>query len=156
MMNAGVNVALGSDTSGCHHDMIKHMQLTSLIWRDLRYDAEAMTPERVIEMVTLNGAKAMGMEKEIGSIEKGKKADIAILNMERPEWIPQLNVVHNLVYTASGESTDTVIVDGKIIMENRIVKNIDEKEILNRTQELGEDILRRSGEKPYYGPWKVI
>ena len=156
MMNAGVNVALGTDTSNYRQDLISIMRLTALIWKDFRYDTKCITAEKVIEMVTLNAAKALGMEKEIGSIEKGKKADIAIFNMERPEWIPLLNVVHNLVYTASGDSVETVIVDGEIIMENRIVKTIDEKEILDRTQQLGEDIAKRSGVKPYSGPWKII
>ncbi len=114
-----------------------------------------MTAEKVIEMATINGAKALGMEKEIGSIEKGKKADIVILDMSRPEWIPLLNVVQNFVYSASGDSVETVIVDGEIIMENRTVKTIDEKEVLEKAQKLGEDILKRSGVE-LFGTWKRV
>jgi len=157
MMNAGVTVALGTDASDCSnfHDMIRLMYLTAVVWKDARMDASSMTAEKVIEMATINGARALGMEKEIGSIEKGKKADIAILDMDRPEWVPRLNLVQNLVYSATGDSVDTVIVDGEIIMENRVVKTVNEEEILRRAQELGEDILKRSGVK-LFGTWPII
>ena len=157
MLNAGVNVAIGTDASEVcnHYDMVRLMHITALVWKDARFDAGAMTAEKVIEMATINGAKALGMEKEIGSIEKGKKADIAILDMSRPEWIPLLNVVQNFVYSASGDSVDTVIVDGEIIMENRVVKTIDEKEVLRKAQELGEDVLNQSGVEPF-GTWKIV
>ena len=157
MLDAGVNVVLGTDASDCanHHDMVRLLHLTALMWKDARFDAGAMTAEKVIEMATINGAKALGMEKEIGSIEKGKKADILLFDMSRPEWIPLLNVVQNFVYSASGDSVDTVIVDGEIIMENRVVKTIDEKEVLRKAQELGEDVLNQSGVEPF-GTWKIV
>ena len=156
MINAGITVALGTDASDCanYHDMIRLMYLAAVIWKDFRLDAGCMTAEKVIEMATLNGAKALGMEKEIGSIEKGKKADIAILDMSRPEWRPLHNVVQNLIYSATGDSVDTVIIDGEIIMENRIVKTIDEKELLDRLQDLSDDILKKSGVE-LFGTWKV-
>ena len=96
-------------------------------------------------MATINGAKAIGMEKEIGSLEVGKKADIIIINMRKPEWYPNYSEVQNLVYSAAGDSVDTVFIDGKLIMENRKVLTVNEDEVLDRCQELAEQILKRSG-----------
>lgn len=157
MMNAGVSVALGSDSSECsnHHDMIRILNLSAMVFKDMRYDAFAMTAERAIEMATINGAKAMGLEKEIGSLEKGKKADLIILDMRRPEWVPLHNEIQNLVYSATGDSVETVIIDGKIVVENRTVQTIDESEVLAKVQELGEKLVKRTG-RSITTSWKIV
>src|SRR5690606_36017231 len=79
MLNSGITVALGSDASECsnHHDMIRILNLPAMLLNDLRRDAVAMAAEKAIEMATINGAKAVGMEREIGSLEKGKRADVS-------------------------------------------------------------------------------
>ena len=145
MTNAGITVALGSDASDCsnHHDMIRILNLPALLFKDFRLDAYAMTAEKAIEMATVNGAKAMGWERDIGSLEKGKKADLIILDMKKPEWIPLHNEIQNLVYSASGDSVETVIIDGKIVMEEKVVQNMDEAEVLAKVQESGEKLLKR-------------
>lgn len=157
MLNAGITVALGSDASECsnHHDMIRILNLPAMLFKDMRYDAYAMTAERSIEMATINGAKAMGLEKEIGSLEKGKKADLIILDMKRPEWIPLHNEIQNLVYSATGNCVEMVIIDGKIIVENRRVKTIDESEVLAKVQEMGEKLVKRTGYS-IATEWKII
>lgn len=157
MMNAGVTVALGSDSSECsnHHDMVRILNIPALLFKDMRYDAYAITAERAIEMVTINGAKAMGLEKEIGSLEKGKKADLIILDMKRPEWIPLHNEIQNLVYSATGNSVETVIIDGKMVVENRVVKTIDETEALAKVQEFGERLVKRTG-RSIATSWKFL
>ena len=125
MMNAGVTVALGSDAPDCsnHHDMLRVLNLEVLIYKDLRHDVSAMSAEKVIEMATIHGAKAMGLEKEIGSLEKGKRADLIIFDTTGPEWVPMHNEIQNLVYSATGSSVETVIIDGNIVVENKTLKD---------------------------------
>ena len=118
-------------------------KLAAVLPKDYRNDAGVSCAETAIEMATINGAKAIGMDKEIGSLEAGKKADVIIINMHRPEWYPNFSEVQNLVYSASGDSVETVFVDGRMIMENRKVLTVDEDEILDRCAELGEQVLAR-------------
>jgi 5-methylthioadenosine/S-adenosylhomocysteine deaminase len=147
MVEHGVNVGIGTDASDCSNfgDMIRAMYLAAALPKDYRNDAGASCAETAIEMATINGAKAIGMDKEIGSLEVAKKADIIILNMHKPEWYPNYSEVQNLVYSAAGDSVETVFIDGKLIMENRKVLTIDEDEVLDRCQVLAEQILKRSG-----------
>ena len=106
-------------------------------------------------MATINAARAMNMEREIGSIEPGKKADIAIFDMKRPDWVPLYNEIQNFVYSAQGNSCESVMVDGKFLMENREVKSVDEAEIVERIGRLAKGVLKRS-KAPLYSPWKFI
>jgi cytosine/adenosine deaminase-related metal-dependent hydrolase len=114
-----------------------------------------MGAETAIEMATINGAKAMGLEKEIGSLEAGKKADIVIFDTRRPEWRPLHNEVQNLVYSATGDSVETVIIDGRIVMEKRKVLTIDEDEVLAGLEREIAD-LRTRMKAPVVSPWKFI
>jgi cytosine/adenosine deaminase-related metal-dependent hydrolase len=147
MLEHGVNVAIGSDASDCSNyaDMIRTMYLAAVLPKDYRNDAGVSCAEDAIEMATINGAKAIGMDKEIGSLEAGKKADVIVINMHRPEWYPNFSEVQNLVYSASGDAVETVYIDGKLVMDNRKVLTVDEDEILERCAVLGEQVLRRSG-----------
>lgn len=156
MCEHGVNVGIGSDASDCSNyaDMIRTMYLAAVLPKDYRNDAGASCAETAIEMATINGARAMGMEKEIGSLEVGKKADVILINMHRPEWYPNFSEVQNLVYSANGDAVETVFIDGKLVMENRKVLTVDEDEILNRCAELGEQILIR-GNLPVPGKWPI-
>jgi len=146
MLNAGVNVAIGTDTSDCANfeDMIRVMYLAAVLFKDFRGDANVMGAETAIEMATINGARALGMENEIGSLEKGKKADVVIVNMRGAEWIPLYNPIQNLVYSSSGNSVQTVIIDGRVVMEDWEIKTVDEEKVLAKCQELSEGILKRS------------
>ncbi len=109
-----------------------------------RLDPSIMPPETVIEMATLNGAKAALWSDEIGSLEAGKKADIAIFDTRKPEWQPVLNPLANLVYSARG-GADTVICNGRILMENNVVLSIDEKRAFAEAKQRGERIATDSG-----------
>jgi len=146
MLEHGVNVAIGTDASDCSNfaDMIRTMYVAAALPKDYRNDAGISCAETAIEMATINGAKAIGMEKEIGSLEIGKKADVIVINMHRPEWYPNFSEVQNLVYSAAGDCVETVFVGGRMIMENRKVLTVDEDEILDRCAELGEQVLARS------------
>ncbi len=158
MLAAGVNVSLGTDASDCgnYQDMIRIMYLAAVLFKDYRYDASVMGAETAIEMATINGARALGLQNEIGSLEANKKADVIVIDMSGPEWVPLHNPVQNLVYSASGNSVETVIVDGRVVMEQREVKTVDEKQVLARCQELANAILTRTGVRPDYTRWQVI
>ena len=101
-------------------------------------------PETVLEMGTLNGAKAALWEDEIGSLEIGKKADLAIFDTRRVEWRPVLNPIANLIYSSRG-GADTVVCNGAVLMENGYVLSLDEEEILAQAQTRGERIGTDSG-----------
>jgi 5-methylthioadenosine/S-adenosylhomocysteine deaminase len=86
-------------------------------------------------MATLGGARVLGMQKEIGSLEVGKKADVIILDLNRAHLQPVYNIVSQLVYSASGADVRDVIIDGKLVMENRKLLTLNEEEILRKAKE---------------------
>jgi len=147
---AGVTVGLGHDDSECNNtvDLFEAMKLASVIHRAHRVDASLMQPQTVLEMATINGAKALQMDKEIGSIEQGKKADLILVDAHKLRLTPvilgkQLNVLSHLVYAAHGDDVDTVIIDGKIVMENRILKTFSEDTIIDKATQACKDVLTR-------------
>ncbi len=122
-----------------------------------------MTAEQVIEMSTINSAKALQLDAEVGSLEPGKKADIILLNMDTPGLTPNLLPVKNLIYSAAnGNSVDTVIINGQIIMEDLGIKTFDERAAIKKGEEAGQHIIQKSGHiernaqflKP--SPWKYL
>jgi len=159
MVEMGITICLGSDAApaGNYVDMVRNMYLASCCFKDARLDARIMPPEVAVEMATVNGARAALWEDKIGSLETGKKADIAIFDIDRPEWRPVLNPVANLVYSANGSSADTVIVDGKILMEGRRVLTLNEEEILAESQKAAESLAERAGlEKVVRSSWPIL
>ena len=144
----GVNVGLGSDgpAASAFQDMVRVLFLTAGGHKEVKLDPRLMPPEKVVELATVNNAKALLMSDTTGSLEKGKRADIAVFDLMRPEWLPvnEANLISNLVYSASGDSVDTVIVDGKVIVENRVVKTVDEMEILEKAQKAGKTFFQLS------------
>jgi len=146
-VEAGICVTLGSDGApSCNfNDMVRIMYLASGIHKDVRRDPLVFPPETVLEMATIQGAKALNWENEIGSIEKGKKADLSIFNTQRPEWLPLINPVSNLVYSACGHSCETVIIDGKVIMEDKKILAFNEEELLKKATPMAQSIMSRAG-----------
>ncbi|MBI2881366.1 MAG: amidohydrolase [Candidatus Tectomicrobia bacterium] len=120
MLAKGVCVALGCDGPNCSNtmDMGRAIFLAAGLYKDCRRDTSLVSPEKAWEMGTLDAARSMLMEDQIGSLEVGKKADVILFDRTRPEWYPMLNVVSNMVFGADGKSVETVIVDGKVVVEN--------------------------------------
>lgn len=159
MMAEGITVALGTDAP-CNNnamDMLQDIRMVASIHKEARQQLPPATPspEDALEMATTNGAKAL-LDDTIGSIEVGKKADVILIDLKKPRLVPLLgdNIVPLLVYAANGEDVDTVIVDGEILMENRVFQALDEAKILAESQELAQDIIQRSGIK-IPSMWKV-
>ena len=157
MLEAGIPVALGSDSSDCsnYHDMIRVLNLAAILYKGLRFDPEIMGVERAIEMATINGAKTLGLENEIGSLEAGKKADIAIFQTNRFDWRPMFNEVQALVHSATGDSCETVIIDGKLVVDKQRVLTVDENEILAKLRSMEQDMVSRTGIS-IASPWKFM
>ena len=97
---------------------------------------QCVSAKEGFRIATINGAKALGMEKEIGSIETGKKADLAILDLNTPSLTPRNNLLAGLSYSANGSEVDTVIIDGKITMEKRKILTMDEQLVYRKIQEI--------------------
>jgi 5-methylthioadenosine/S-adenosylhomocysteine deaminase len=145
--SAGGYVALGSDQApgnNCHN-IFNEMKLTALLNKVRSQDPEVMPAWRVLRMATIEGAHAIGMGDEIGSLEEGKRADLILVDLRRAGMLPvhlqpMRNLVPNLVYAARGDEVSTVIVDGKVIFENGSFSHLDESSILAEAQRQAESI----------------
>ncbi|MFA5322988.1 MAG: amidohydrolase [Smithella sp.] len=138
MLAAGITVGLGTDgcASNNNLDMIKEMATAAKLHKVARLDPTVMDAQTVVRMATIEGAKALGMEKEIGSLEAGKKADIIIIGLDEPHLTPLYSEYSHLVYAASGADVDTVVINGKVVMENRRLLTINEEEVMQRVREI--------------------
>ncbi len=147
---AGATVCLGSDATAPDRsgDMFRHMQQCMHYHRRHFRDATVMPPGRVLEMCTIEGAKALGLADRIGSLESGKKADLTIVDLRRPHLYPANMPLHRLVYFANGNDVDTVIVDGVVALENGKPTLADENDILDAAQRETERMLDRLDLRP--------
>ena len=134
----GIPMGLGTDGADVSDfkDMIRAMYLASTLYKDSRMDSSVMGAQEAFASATIVGASVLGWEKEIGSLERGKKADVAIIDMHRSEWQPTIDLLNNLVYSTTGDSVETVIIDGNIIMEDRKIKTVDEYKIIDKVMEI--------------------
>lgn len=146
MLEKGITVSLGVDGAASNNsqDMIELMKLTALQHKVNKCDPLAISAEKVLELATIDGARAVGLENEIGSLEVGKKADIVIFNpMLSPKSIPMHNPVSTLVYSSSMHNIESAIVDGRIIMENSKILTCDEEKVLRDAQDAAERLCER-------------
>lgn len=143
MLDAGVNVCLGTDGAASNNclNMFHELSLLTLIHKGTGKTPQCVSAKEGFRIATINGAKALGLEKEIGSIEVGKKADLAILDLCTPSLTPRNNLIAGLSYSANGSEVDTVIVNGQVTMENRKILTMDEKQVYAKIQ----DIIVRMG-----------
>lgn len=146
LLDAGVTVCLGSDGTAPDRsgDMFRHMQQCMHYHRTYFKDPDYMPPGKVLEMVTIDAARALGMEQDIGSLETGKKADVVLVDMARPHLYPFNMPLYHLVNFANGNDVDTVVVDGKLLMQGRVVRSVDEQTVLDAAQVETEAMLRRT------------
>ena len=143
MAQAGMNVALGTDGYGS--DLMQKMALAAALFKDARQDTKIFPASQALDMATVNGARALQLPDEIGSIATGRKADFVLHDTDRPEWRPVLNVLQQLVWSADGRGVHSVWVDGVRVVENYRHTLIDEDELYAAAQVAGEAIIKRSG-----------
>lgn len=147
MLAAGIPVALGTDGAASNNalDMFNEMKFAALLSKVHKLDPTVVPAQATLEMATINGATALGLGDKIGSLEVGKKADIVLVDMKKPHLVPLHNVVSHLVYSAVGGDVDTVIVDGKVLMQGRKVLTLDEDKVLEGAQKASDGLLTRGG-----------
>jgi len=132
MLDAGVNVALGTDGTASNNNlnMFEEMHLAALIHKGVAQDPELVTARQAFMMATVNGSRAVGFGDETGILKPGMKADIILLDMDKPHLCPVNDPFSAVVYSAQASDVDTVIVDGNILMEKRELKTIDEERVM--------------------------
>ena len=132
--------------SGSNLDMFEAMRVACLIQGGIHENEERLTAKDAIRMATINGAKLLGLDDKIGSIEVGKDADLILVNIEESldniTMLPNLNEIANLVYNTSGRNVDTTIVKGEILMENRKMKVGNVEEITQKCKQIAERIAK--------------
>jgi 5-methylthioadenosine/S-adenosylhomocysteine deaminase len=106
------------------------------------HSAQCVSANQVLKMATLNGAKAIGREGELGVIREGALADLILLNLKEPQFLPANSILSGLVYSSAGTEVDTVLVNGEILMENKTLTTIDESLVFSHIREIWERITR--------------
>ncbi|MBU4349498.1 amidohydrolase [bacterium] len=148
MLSRGVTVGLGTDGAASYtYDMFEIGKTAAMLQKVKNLDAEAITAEKILEMLTIDGAKVLGMDSFTGSIEKGKRADIILLDFNCPHIMPGGKVVPKIVYSARGADVVTSIIDGKTVMENRKVLNLNEEKVIKNAQRMRNDLCEKAGQK---------
>lgn len=134
MIKAGINVALGTDGAASNNDLdlFSELKTAALLAKAVAGDAAALNAHAALRMATLNGAKALGMEDKIGSLEAGKFADITAIELSGIGAQPLYNPASQLVYTHAGQAVTHVWVQGKALLNNRQLQTLDEREILGK------------------------
>ncbi len=141
MKNSGLTISLGTDgcASNNNLDLFESMKFAALLQKLAGNDTTIMPAKEAFEIATIGGANALGLNS--GVIEENRLADIILIDLKKPELTPNYNLISNLVYSAKGSCVDTVICDGRILMQNRIVK--DEPEILENAERVAGDLISR-------------
>lgn len=147
LIERGVNVALGSDGSAPDrgYDMFRHMFQAMHYHRRHFRDPDVLPHGKVLEMCTIDAARALGLADEIGSLEAGKKADIILVDLFKPHMMPLNMPLMRVTCFANGADVDTTIVDGRVLMQGRQVLSVNETDVMEQAQEACERMLDRSG-----------
>ncbi len=147
LLDAGVNVMLGSDgvAPDRSFDMFRHMFQAMRYHRFYWRDTNVLPPGKTLEMVTVDAAKALGMSKEIGSIEAGKKADIILIDWFRPHLMPMNMPLYRVAYFANGNDVSTVVINGRVVMRDRKILTVNEEEVLTLAQREADAAMTRAG-----------
>jgi 5-methylthioadenosine/S-adenosylhomocysteine deaminase len=146
MLERGVSVSLGADGAPCNNrlDMFTEMRSAALLQKVSR-GADALPAARVLRMATRDGARALGLEAEIGSIEAGKRADINVLELGKLHTTPRPEVVSTIVYAAEARDVRDVLIDGRLVLWNGMLQTLDEREVVAEAMQQYELLVARSG-----------
>jgi cytosine/adenosine deaminase-related metal-dependent hydrolase len=145
----GANVALGSDSPNWSNDfdLWRQANLAVMAARDVHMDRTFLIAEDGLHMATRGGARAVGLEDRIGSLEPGKRADLVIHTLDRPEMVPSTNMIRNLFYASRSKSVHTVIIDGRVILEEGRFTGLDERAIYAEVRAASRSLLARMGHR---------
>lgn len=145
MLEKGLTVSLGTDSPCSNNtaDMFQTMKVTALLHKGVNQNPTAITAWQVLKMATLGGAEALCWNNEIGSIEVGKKADVIIVDLSKPHLRPVHNEVSHLVYAARPEDVETVIINGRIVMENRKLTTLNVEKVIEEAEKTKNKLLEK-------------
>jgi len=147
MLRYGLCVSLGTDSAASNNslDLFQEMKFAALLHKNNTDNPTVVPAQQALDLATVNGARTLGLEKKIGSLEAGKKADVIILDIKKANMMPivsKQSVVSHLVYSVTGKDVETVIVDGKIIMRDRKVLTLDEEKVYDKTNKIISELLK--------------
>jgi 5-methylthioadenosine/S-adenosylhomocysteine deaminase len=140
---AGIAVGLGTDgPAGSNNDLdlMEEMDLAAKLQKITKMDPRALGAKSVVEMATIEGAKALHMEKQIGSLETGKKADIILISLDEPNAVPIFDIYAQLAYALKGSDVETVVIGGRVVMRDKKLLTLNEPEILAKAREYGKKV----------------
>ena len=158
LLDAGVPVSLGADSvnSSNFSDMVRCMNVAATVYKDVRGDRSLIPAETALELATRTGAAALGFADSLGAIEVGRKGDLVLFDTRRPEWRALADPVRNLVYSATGDSVDTVIVEGRVVVQQgRPCFVGDLWELIQQVERIGERVRAATG-VGFPSRWPVI
>ena len=146
MLSRGILVSLGADGAACNNrlDMFGEMRMAALLQK-VSHGPEALPAARALQMATIDGAKALGLEKEIGSLELGKRADVIVIALDQPHSIPGNDIVSSLVYSAQAADVRTTMIDGRVVMQEGELLTLDESEVIEHATREANALKRRAG-----------
>ncbi len=143
MLDKGINVGLGTDGASSNNnlDMLEELRMATYLQKVHMDDPTALPVDTVLRMATVNSARALGLG-DVGSLKVGMKADLIVVNTEKPQYYPKYNIKSAIVYSGNSSDVETVIVDGKIIMEKGVILAFDEEKVLHEAQKFSELLTR--------------
>lgn len=143
LIKSNVTVSLGTDSPSSNNvaDMFETVKLAAILHKGINADPTILPAETVLRMATIEGAKTLCWEDQIGSLEPGKRADLIIIDFKKPHLCPVYNIASHLVYAVRGADVETTIINGEIVMENREVKSVDVVEVMEKARKAKENLL---------------
>ncbi|HEU4770262.1 MAG TPA: 5'-deoxyadenosine deaminase [Pyrinomonadaceae bacterium] len=145
LLDRGVSVSLGADGAACNNrlDMFTEMRTAALLQKAL-HGPEVLPANRVLRMATIDGARAMGLDAEIGSLEVGKRADVSVVRLSGLHTTPAVETVSTLVYAAEATDVETVLIDGQLVMRDRKLLTLDEADVVAWANAEAKNLLNRA------------
>mgnify|MGYP001026650450 CR=1 FL=1 len=147
MLRAGINVVIGTDGPGdnCDLDLLTAARMFALNYRRDAGNRRFLPYEKLLEMITIDAAKAVGLSDTLGSLEAGKQADVITIDLRTPRLMPMYNVVHALILSGTGSDVTNVIVNGEVLLRDRKAPHVDENALYAAAQEVSDEVNERIG-----------
>ena len=147
LLEEGISVSLGADGAACNNrlDMFTEMRTAALLQKVL-HGPEVLPSNRVLRMATIDGARAMGLDAEIGSLQSGKKADLSVVRLDRLHSTPSSDIVSSLVYSAEADDVETVVIDGELVMNDGKLLTIDEAKTIAMAKVEAKKLMERAAD----------
>lgn len=145
MLDKGIVMGIGTDgdSSNNNQNILEEIHIGSIVNKAVNMDPKALPAMEILKMATINGAKALGLEDQVGSIEEGKAADLAIFNLNSASFTPKNNLISALCYSAQAEDVESVLIDGEFVLRDRQLTKIDYDDLLKTVQDRMDQLVRR-------------